>query len=143
MKRNRKVRKDANMACSMSFGMLIVSIFVGVMVFWSQDSRVTSISQANGEAERKLKSLKAQLTRETARWEEMKTPEKLENQLVRLGLNMRYAAEPQVVRMDSHGRPAPGQLSVVRNAGASRASGIADTGARPGRSFVKGHGRKK
>jgi len=121
MRKNKKIRKDAHFkAGSANLVGAIVLGFMGLMIYWSQDSRVSALLQEIGDGEKKLAALQSELDRETARWEEMKTPEKLENQLVRMGLDMRYTHPQQVVRMNARGVPAAGQMAVARNGGQSR-----------------------
>jgi hypothetical protein len=70
--------------------------------------------KAIGEKERTLARLEDERVRESARWEEMKTPEKLESALNRHGLAMRYPKAAQIVRMKPNGQPFPGQISLAK-----------------------------
>lgn len=96
--------------------MLFVMVIVNLLASSSGNRMVGSIR----EKERELARLEDERTRESARWEEMKTPEKLEIALVRNGLSMRSPRPDQVIRMRADGRPYPGQLSV--NVAAKRRS---------------------
>ena len=61
-----------------------------------------------------LAALGGGCVRETARWDEMKTPEKLAECLTRFGLEMKTQRQDQIVRMNRDGRPAPNQIAVTR-----------------------------
>jgi len=93
---------------------LIVTIFVMSMVYWSVDSRCSSISREIGQAEKRLAELESEYVRVAARWDEQKIPARLSEKLTRFGLEMRYARQDQVVKMTPDGRPRPGQIAVTR-----------------------------
>jgi len=115
MRRNRKIRKNSRFASGATgIASLIVSSFIMLMIYWSLDARCTSIMRDIGKAESKLKALEAEHGRETARWNGMKTPERLDEKIVRFGLAMGIPQADQVVRMMPSGRPAPGQMAVAR-----------------------------
>ena len=71
--------------------------------------------------ERELARLEDTRNREAMRWEQMKTPDKVESALLRHGLSMRPPKASQNVHMSVDGQPCPGQYSVntlrQRNAG--------------------------
>ena len=52
--------------------------------------------------------------RESTRWEEMKTPDRIERALLQHGLSMRPPRPEQTVRMTANGTPYPGQLSLAK-----------------------------
>ena len=115
MKRNIRNKKRTVFARTPGGAVvLIVLAFATGMIYWLFDANCLAMSQELGNAEKRLAAAEAELNRETARWEEFKTPERLENALARFGLEMRYPSSSQIVRMDGKGRPAPGQLSVAR-----------------------------
>lgn len=93
---------------------LIVSSFIMLMIYWTLDSQCTSILRDIGTAENKLKALDAEYGRENARWNAMKTRERLDEKITRFGLAMQSPHPDQVVRMTASGEPAPGQMSVAR-----------------------------
>lgn len=103
---------------------LIVTALIMKMIDFSVDARCSAMAKKIGACEKQLAALNAELVRESARWDGMKTPERLAVQLRRFGLEMARPREDQLVRMDAHGRPAPGQLSLVRNARNQRKSAV-------------------
>lgn len=93
---------------------LVMTVIIMLMCYLWMDSRCGAISREISRCEKELKDVTAELERTRTRWEEMKVPGKLEEKLVRFGLNMKYARSDQVVRMNADGRPAPGQIAVAR-----------------------------
>ena len=116
MRRNRKRSKKMSVmaANTMHFGAVIVMLFVMVIINYLASSSCQKLMKSIGEKERALNRLEEERVRESARWEEMKTPEKLESALLQHGLAMRYPKADQVVRLKANGRPYPGQLSVAK-----------------------------
>lgn len=113
--RNRKVtRQTVFKSGSMGVAALIVTAFLMLMAYWSVDSRCTAIAREIGKAEKALAACEAEYVRETARWDEQKIPERLNEKLLRFGLEMRYAHQDQIVRMNADGRPKAGQIAVAR-----------------------------
>lgn len=82
----------------------------------------SQLMKSVGEKKNLLSRLEDEYSRESARWEEMKTPEKLEVALRRHGLSMKYAKPSQIVRMKSDGRVVPGQISVAKAAQRNKAA---------------------
>ena len=93
---------------------MIVSIVTVALVYWFVDSKCALLGQEIRKHEQKYAALENERVREAARWDEKKTPEKLERAMLQHGLAMNYPTAEQVVRMDASGRPFPGQLSVAR-----------------------------
>ena len=122
MRRNRKIPKKMSVVATntMRFGAIIVFFFVMVILNLLSSSSCTQLENANGLLEREIAKLDDACVRESTRWAEMKTPEKVEMALLRHGLAMRTPGPEQTVRLMADGRPRPGQLSVskakVRNA---------------------------
>ena len=115
MRRNRKIKRHATWATgSMAVATLIVCMLLMMLVYWLFDSRCSAIQREIGKAEKVLAALEADCVRETARWDEMKTPEKLAECLTRFGLEMKTQRQDQIVRMNRDGRPAPNQIAVTR-----------------------------
>ena len=114
MRRNRRVPKKMSVvaANSMRFGAIVVFFFVMVILNLLSSSRCTMLLKAKGEKERELERCEKRRTQESSRWEEMKTPEKMEMALVRHGLAMRLPRPDQCVRMRADGTPYPNQRSV-------------------------------
>ena len=116
MRKNRKVSKKMSVVAGRSVQMGAVGIMLVAMVILNILAS-SSCDHLNGEIgckERMIEKLEADHRRESARWEAMMTPEKLEAALLRHGLAMSYPKDSQIVRMKSDGRPYPGQLSVAR-----------------------------
>ena len=116
MRRNRRVKKKYSRFKAGATGMvaLIVSSFIMLMIYWTLDSQCASILREIGAAESKVKALDAEYGRENARWNAMKTRERLDEKITRFGLAMQSPHPDQVVRMMANGEPAPGQMSVAR-----------------------------
>ena len=116
MKRNRKISKKMSVAanCSAKAGAVMLAAFVMVILNLLANSSCGQLMKSIGEKERVLSGLEDELRRESARWDAMKTTEKLESALLKHGLSMKYPRPEQVVRMKADGRPYPGQLSVAR-----------------------------
>jgi len=115
MRKNRKRTKHSVFRLgSVGVVSLIVSIFLMLMLYWSVDSRCSSIAREIGQAEKRLAALDSEFVRVTAKWDEQKIPDRLSERLTRFGLEMKYARQDQVVRMSADGRPLPGQIAVAR-----------------------------
>lgn len=116
MRRNRKRSKKMSVmaANTLHFVAVILMLFVMVIINLLASSSCQQLMKNIGEKERALGKLEEERVRESARWEEMKTPEKLESALLRHGLAMKYPKPDQVVRMKANGKPYPGQLSVAK-----------------------------
>ena len=128
MRKNRRIKKRSRFATSsMGVASLIVSGFIMLMIFFSMNSRCSSITRDIGKKEKELQKLEAELTREKTRWDEMKVPERLNIALTKFGLKMDAPREDQLVRMNSVGVPAPGQLALRRMKGASRSRAVASS----------------
>lgn len=117
MRKNRKVPKKMSVvaANSMRFGAIIVSFFVMVILNLLSSSSCTMLLKEKGVKERDLAKLERARMQEATRWEELKTPEKIEVALVRHGLLMKAPRPDQCVRMRSDGTPLyPNQISLKR-----------------------------
>ena len=116
MRRNRKVPKKLSVVATntMRFGAMLVFGFVMVILNLLASSSCTHLMKEKGEKERELVGLDEALLRESTRWEEMTTPERLETALVKHGLAMKLPRPDQNVRMRPNGTPYPGQLSLSR-----------------------------
>ena len=115
MRRNKRIKKRSRFATSsMGVASLIVSAFIMMMIYFAMNSKCSSITREIGKKEKELQRLEAELTREKTRWDEMKVPERLKTALTRFGLEMDVPREDQLVRMNSSGKPVPGQLALAR-----------------------------
>lgn len=126
MRRNRKRSKNMSVMAtrSMHIGAVMVMFFVMVILNLLASSSCNQLMKSIGEKEKLLAKLEDDRTRESARWDAMKTSDNIDRALLKFGLSMKYAKPEQIVRMDSAGRPRPGQLSVAR---AKRASSAINT----------------
>jgi hypothetical protein len=149
MRRNKRIKKRSRFATSsMGVASLIVSGFIMLMIFFGMNSHCSSITREIGRKEKELQKLEAELTREKTRWDEMKVPERLNIALTKFGLEMTAPKEEQLVRMNSAGVPAPGQLALKRIQGAAKPRAVVSNTSRhlrPTRSSVtrssRGRGR--
>lgn len=116
MRKNRKIPKKMSVVATntMRFGAIIVFFFIMVILNLLSSSSCTQLLKAKGELEREIAKLDDARMRESTRWEEMKTPEKVEMALLRHGLAMRTPAPEQSVCLMADGTPRPGQLSVAK-----------------------------
>ena len=116
MRKNRKIPKKMSVVATntMRFGAIIVFLFVMVILNFLASSSCTQLMKIKGDKERELSRLDEERMRESTRWEEMKTPEKVEIALLRHGLAMRLPRPDQNIRMRSDGTPYPGQPSLAR-----------------------------
>jgi len=116
MRKNRKIPKKMSVVATntMRFGAIIVFFFVMVIFNILSSSSCTQLLKQKGILERELDKLEDSWQRESTRWEEMKTPERVEAALVRHGLLMHTPKPEQTVRMRADGTPYAGQLAVRR-----------------------------
>jgi hypothetical protein len=89
----------------------VVSVAIG---YWFMDSKCKQLNQEIRKYETKHDGLENARAREGLRWDEKKTPEKLEHAMLQSGLAMDYPKASQVVRLDSRGRLVAGQVSLAR-----------------------------
>ncbi|MBO7721937.1 MAG: hypothetical protein J6T01_05990 [Kiritimatiellae bacterium] len=116
MKRNRKRTKKMSVVAtnSMRLGAVLLAFFVMVIINHLSSSSCAQLMKAKGLKEREIAKLEDSRMRESTRWEEMKTPEKIKTALLRHGLAMELPRPDQNVKMLPDGRPRPGQLSLAR-----------------------------
>ena len=116
MAKNRRIpkRKSVVVSSTMRVGAVLGILFVMVILNLLASSRCQQLMKAIGEDEKELGRLEDARMREATRWEEMKTPEKIEAALIRNGLSMKPARADQIVHMRSSGQPYPGQVSVAK-----------------------------
>ena len=116
MAKNRRIpkRKSVVVTNTMHVGAVLGMLFVMSIINLLASSSCQQLLKAIGEDERELARLEDARMREASRWEEMKTPEKIEQALLRHGLSMRAARADQEVHMKANGEPYPGQISVAR-----------------------------
>lgn len=127
MRKNRKVSKKMSVIAvqSMHIGAVMFSLFIMVILNLLAASNCSHLMKSIGEKEKELNKLEDARLREVSRWEEMKTPRRLEAALRDNGMSMHYHKSSQVVRMTAAGEPASGQISVARAAMRSRTGATA------------------
>jgi hypothetical protein len=113
MRKNRKRQLHARVLphWAASIIVLVVTLVLG---YWFMDSKCAMLGQEIRKHERRFSTLEDERLREEARWNEKKTPEKLDQAMLQHGLAMSYPTHDQVVRMDGRGVPVPGQQSVAK-----------------------------
>ena len=122
MRKNRKMSKKMSVTVgrTVQIGAVMVMTFAMVILNMLASSSCKQLNNAIREKEKELAKLEDEYKRETARWDEMKTSERLESALLRHGLAMKYPKSHQLVRMNSSGVPYPGQISVAKAAERSK-----------------------
>ena len=116
MRKNRKIPKNLSVvaANTMRFGAILVFGFVMVILNLLASSTCKHLMKTKGEMEMELARLDDAHMQESTRWDEMKTPDRIETALLKHGLSMKLPRPDQNVRMRSDGTPYPGQLSLTR-----------------------------
>ena len=116
MKKNRKMPQKMSVIAqnSVHMGTVILMLALMAIVNYLARSTCTQLTTSIREKEKALGRLEDERQRESARWEEMKTPERLETALRRMGLAMRYPHADQVIYMTGDGRPKPAQIAVAK-----------------------------
>lgn len=129
---------------TMRFGAIIVFFFVMVILNLLSNSSRVQLMKEKCLKEKELAKLEESRQRESTRWEEMKTPEKIEMALLKHGLSMKLPRPDQTVRMRQDGTPHPGQLAMKRAAQTESLSRTAQykTTAIPNRVRVSKYRRK-
>jgi hypothetical protein len=116
MRKNRKIPKTMSVVASntMHIGAVILMLFVMVILNILASSSCQQQHKEIGEKERELAKLEDSYTRESTRWEEMKTPERISVALRNHGLMMDIAGPDRIVRVRKNGRLLEGQISVKK-----------------------------
>lgn len=109
MRKNYRTTKHmTQMASNMvHFGAVLGVLFVMVIINILASSSCQQLSKTIGEHEKEIERLDDAIRQESTRWEQMKTPEKLNAALLRHGLKMLPAHPDQLVRMKGDGTPYP------------------------------------
>jgi hypothetical protein len=121
MRRNRKRQVQVKFLPVPAAGVIVLAVSVALS-YWFMDSKSAQLGQEIRKYEQTYAGLENERMREEARWNEKKTPEKLDQAMLQHGILMTYPTAEQIVRMDGKGRPVSGQLALVkfqrsRNAG--------------------------
>lgn len=122
---------------SMRFGAIIVFFVVMVILNLLSSQSCTHLQNAKGALEREIVKLDEARTRESTRWEEMKTTENIEAALLRHGLLMKLPRPDQTVRLMADGTPRPGQLSLAKSKMRTGAMSIASVAPFPKKTAPK------
>lgn len=114
-KKNKRVTKRMSRSAVGSGYILgmVVLIAVAVVLNTIAESNCEQVTNSIGEKERQIKSLEDQKVREAARWQELKTIDKIEERLCLHGMKMAYPHPHQIIRLTSDGKVLPGQQSVA------------------------------
>ncbi|MBQ4199060.1 MAG: hypothetical protein II649_04170 [Kiritimatiellae bacterium] len=110
---------------------LIVTGFAMLMCYWMLGMRCTSIAHDLEKAEKQYKQLTREGERVASRWTELMAVDRLQERLVRFGLEMGIPRADQIVRMTSEGRPLPGQIAVARARERMAAANVAQASIEP------------
>ena len=116
MGKNRKVSKKMSVHATntMRFGAIIAFLGVTIILNVLSSSSCDQLMNEKGGKEREVERLKDEYRRASTRWEEMKTPEKLERALFKHGLKMSVPRADQCIRLRDDGAPYPNQLALTR-----------------------------
>lgn len=113
--KNRRVTKKMSVVAAGTWNIFAMMVFIvaAAILNLMADARCEQEANVIGEKERQIRSLEDAKVREAAKWEELKTSEKLEVSLIRNGMKMNYAQPQQIIRMNAAGKVIPGQRSVA------------------------------
>ena len=112
MKKNRRKRVQVKFVPRLAVGCVALAATFTVM-YLCLDSKCTQLGQEIRKSEQRFASLENERLLELAKWNERKTPEKLERAMLQHGLAMGYPKAEQVVRVDPYGTPLPQQPSMI------------------------------
>ena len=115
-RKNRRTTQRHSIVASTAIrsGAILVALFVMVIFNMLSSSRCTQLVSEKCKMERELAKLEDARTRESSRWEEMKTPDKIEAALVKHGLRMSLPRFDQIIRIRRDGTIPAGQIAVTR-----------------------------
>ena len=114
-RRNKKVNRHSRFTVNTAGVVaLLMTGFAMVMCYCVLGMRCTSIAQELQQAEKEYKQLTKETERVAARWTELMAVDRLQEKLVRFGLEMNIPRADQMVRLNASGRPLPGQIAVAR-----------------------------
>ena len=116
MKANRRVSKRMSVIAtnSVRFGSLLGVFFLMTLVYLLSSSSCTQLTNEKGRLSRALDKLEEDHRRESTRWEEMKTPDRIEAAIARHGLKMALPRPDQQIHVNARGVPSPNQLALRR-----------------------------
>jgi len=115
--RNRRNRRKSQTMSVMTgkfvhVGGIIAALVTMVVINLVAEARNSQTIRSIGEKEKLLVRLDKDLQRESIAWDQMTTAERLDEALIRHGLDMRYPKSEQIVRMSASGELVRGQESV-------------------------------
>ena len=139
-RKNKRVNKkmSVNIQVGTHFGAIIAFLFVMVILNVLSSSSCQQLMKRIGEQEKELARLEDARNREATRWEQMKTPYKVEQALVRHGLAMKPPRVDQNVHIGQNGQLYPGQLAVARAKERATNLGVASVSTSTKRSNKRG-----
>lgn len=114
MRKNRKRSMKMSVIASrtLHLGSILLVLFVAVIVNLLANSSCNQMMKVLGDKQKVLTALEKDLDRETALWEEMKSPSKLDRALIRHGMAMALPTPKQYVYLLADGTPRSRQYSV-------------------------------
>ena len=114
-RRNKKVNKHTRFTVNTAGVVaVLMTVFLVVMFYCALGMRCTSIARDLQQAEKEYKQLTKEGERVAARWTELMAVDRLQERLVRFGLEMNFWSQDQVVRLNAAGQPLRGQIAVTR-----------------------------
>ena len=114
-RRNKKVNKHTRFTVNTAGVVaVLMTVFLVVMFYCALGMRCTSIARDLQQAEKEYKQLTKEGERVAARWTELMAVDRLQERLVRFGLEMNFWSQDQVVRLNASGQPLRGQIAVTR-----------------------------
>jgi len=118
-KQNRKRKHSARLLPMPVVGLVLLSAFFAI-AYLVLSHKCDQTGQKIKKAEQELADLEQQRIREEANWNRMKTPEELEQAMLRHGLMLNFAGPDQVARVLPNGRIQASRalLATTRNAAA-------------------------
>lgn len=116
MRKNKKISKrmSAVAANTTRFGSILALFAVMAIIYVLSSSSYRQLKDEEGRMNRTLAKLEESHRRESMRWEEMKTPERIRAALARHGLKMDVPSAGQQIRLNADGVPYPNQISLAR-----------------------------
>ena len=101
----------------------VIGLVLVALGYWFLDTKCDQLGSEIKRDENRLRKAGDECQRESARWKQNLTPEKLNEALMYHGLTMNRPKDDQIVRMDRRGVPIPGQRSLAKFARNKQSSG--------------------
>ena len=110
VKRNRK--RKSRVAWQPMTACIIIMVGVALGYFFIKQKN-QALSTEIRAMQRELDRLEKDYSREEARWNSLKSSDRLESSMLAHGIEMKLAEPRQVVHMNEQGSPVEGQISVA------------------------------